>query len=188
MAFLLDSNREIFVPTMASQTDASSRIRNFAVSARNCLFDDERSEPNSQVTMFKFYSEENCLLECRAKQLLERCGCLPYYYPRLDILLENYDVSHFFRENLLGNSVDTHYYCVIFQNNMTTCDWDGLQCLANASDLLDSIRPVGMSMLASSTFGQGSLLGAECACPPACSKTRYTSTSSTAKFPNKASR
>ena len=77
---------------------------------------------------------------------------------------------------------------LIFQNNMTTCDWDGLQCLANASDLLDSIRPVGMSMLASSTFGQGSLLGAECACPPACSKTRYTSTSSTAKFPNKASR
>ena len=97
-------------------------------------------------------------------------------------------VSHFFRENLLGNSVNTHYNCVIFQNNMTTCDWDGLQCLANASDLLDSIRPVGMSMLASSTFGQGSLLGAECACPPACSKTRYTSTSSTAKFPNKASR
>ena len=132
--------------------------------------------------MFKYYSEENCLLECRAKQLLERCGCLPYYYPRLDILLQNYDVSHF---SVVNTYAIMRYF---FQNNMTTCDWDGLQCLANASDLLDSIRPVGMSMLASSTFGQGSLLGAECACPPACSKTRYTSTSSTAKFPNKASR
>ena len=61
---------------------------------------------------------------------------------------------------------------------MTTCDWDGLQCLNNNSDLLDSIGSV--------TFDQA--LGAECACPPACSKTRYTSTISTAKFPNKASR
>ena len=61
---------------------------------------------------------------------------------------------------------------------MTTCDWDGLQCLANASDLLDSIRSVN--------FDQA--LGAECPCPPACSKTRYTSTSSSAKFPNKASK
>ena len=67
---------------------SSSRIRDFAVSARNCLFDDERDEPNSQVSMFKFYSEENCLLECRAKHLLASCGCLPYYYPRLDILLD----------------------------------------------------------------------------------------------------
>ena len=174
-ALAIDSNQEIFITTIASQTDASSRIRDFAVTARNCLFEDERNEPNSQVTMFKYYSEENCLLECRAKQLLERCGCLPYYYPRLDILLENYDVS-------LRVQSFTVRIMSYFQNNMTTCDWDGLQCLANASDLLDSIRPVGVA-----TFGQGSS-GAECACPPACSKTRYTTTSSTAKFPNKASR
>lgn len=43
---------------------SSSRIRDFDVQARNCLFEDERDEPNSQVTMFKHYSEENCLLEC----------------------------------------------------------------------------------------------------------------------------
>ena len=66
----------------------SSRIRDFDVKARNCLFDDERDEPNSEVTMFKHYSEENCMLECRAKLLMDKCGCLPYYYPRLDILLD----------------------------------------------------------------------------------------------------
>ena len=73
---------------------SSSRIRDFDVKARNCLFDDERDEPSSKVTMFKDYSEENCLLECRAKQIIEKCGCLPYYYPRLDILLD-YDQVRF---------------------------------------------------------------------------------------------
>ena len=38
------------------------------------------------MTLFKTYSEENCLLECRAKQLFKKCNCLPYYYPRLDLL------------------------------------------------------------------------------------------------------
>ena len=38
------------------------------------------------MTLFKTYSEENCLLECRAKQLFKKCSCLPYYYPRLDLL------------------------------------------------------------------------------------------------------
>ena len=38
------------------------------------------------MTLFKTYSEENCLLECRAKQLYSKCNCLPYYYPRLDLL------------------------------------------------------------------------------------------------------
>ena len=73
---------------------SSSRIRDFDVQARNCLFEDERDEPNSQVTMFKHYSEENCLLECRAKHLMDKCGCLPYYYPRLDILLDFDQVLH----------------------------------------------------------------------------------------------
>ena len=69
---------------------------------------------------------------------------------------------------------------------MTTCDWNGLQCLANASDLLDSIKPTGSKL--SMTFDHQHLLqgGAECRCPPACRKTRYTSTVSSAKFPNKA--
>ena len=26
------------------------------------------------------------MLECRAKQLFKKCNCLPYYYPRLDLL------------------------------------------------------------------------------------------------------
>jgi len=169
-ALAIGSGQEVFVTTNAAHTDASNRIRNFAVSARNCLFDDERDEPNSQVTMFKFYSEENCLLECRARHLINRCGCLPYYYPRLDILLD------------------------FGQNNMTTCDWHGLQCLSNASDLLDSVKA---AMLGLSNFDQkkirqidsvGASKGAECRCPPACRKTRYSSTFSSAKFPNKASR
>ena len=78
---------------------------------------------------------------------------------------------------------------------MTTCDWRGLQCLSNASDLLDSVKA---EMLGLTTFDQhvdgaggknsSNGGGAECQCPPACRKTRYSSTFSAAKFPNKASR
>ena len=70
---------------------------------------------------------------------------------------------------------------------MTTCDWRGLQCLSNASDLLDSVKS---SMLGLTNFDQQNFdgPGAECQCPPACRKTRYSSTFSSAKFPNKASR
>ena len=34
---------------------------------------------------------------------------------------------------------------------MTTCDWHGLQCLSNASDLLDSVKA---AMLGLSNFDQ----------------------------------
>ena len=83
---------------------SSSRIRDFDVQARNCLFEDERDEPNSQVTMFKHYSEENCLLECRAKHLMDKCGCLPYYYPNFENVWKTKTTC-----NLTGkNSINTN--------------------------------------------------------------------------------
>ena len=46
------------------------------------------------MKLFKTYSEENCLLECRAKQLFKKCHCLPYYYPRLDLLFSAKTAQH----------------------------------------------------------------------------------------------
>ena len=63
--------------------------------------------------------------------------------------------------------------------------------MSNASDLLDSVKA---AMFGLSNFDQkirqidSGANGAECRCPPACRKTRYSSTFSSAKFPNKASR
>ena len=42
----------------------------------------------SQEIDFHQDIQENCFLECRARLLLKECGCLPYYYPRLDAILQ----------------------------------------------------------------------------------------------------
>ena len=58
------------------------KITPLQVKRRNCIFADEKNVENAEIAAFKTYSQENCLLECRAKTLLKTCGCLPYYYPR----------------------------------------------------------------------------------------------------------
>jgi hypothetical protein len=96
------------------------------------------------VTIFKSYTEENCLLECRAKHLLRLCGCLPYYYPRLDIFLHARSSNNNNNENFNDNNDDS------FNNNnnnnssstsgemlSSTCDLKGLLCLSNASGLIE---------------------------------------------------
>ena len=54
---------------------------------------------------FKEYSMGSCLLECRANYVYASCGCLPYYYPNFGLVWKI--------------------------ENGTTCDWDGLKCVAN---------------------------------------------------------
>ena len=95
------------------------------------------------MTIFKSYTEENCLLECRAKHLLRLCGCLPYYYPRLDIFLHARGSNNNNNENYNDNNDDS------FNNNnnnssstsgemlSSTCDLKGLLCLSNASGLIE---------------------------------------------------
>jgi len=99
------------------------------------------------------------------------------------IMFTQFRVANFVRLLAIAQNPNCRRFSVRpFQNNLSTCDWDGLRCLANASDLLDSVRPMDSTL----TFVHSS--GAECSCPPACSTTKYASTSSSAKFPNKASR
>ena len=71
------------------------------------------------------------MLECRAKQLLQRCGCLPYYYPRLDILLQAAAVSRRQSNPDLVDDNDKYYNETSSTSTITSaCDWKGIQCLA----------------------------------------------------------
>lgn len=79
-----------------------------------------------QVTVFKDYTQENCLLECRAKLLLSRCGCLPYFYPRLDLVLRELEGGEF--AFLKGNGSSTP----------STCSWEGWRCMKNATGKLET--------------------------------------------------
>ena len=131
------------------------------IGRRNCLFKDERKIKESEVSIFKDYSQENCFLECRARLLLEKCGCLPYYYPPLDIIFKRRSE---------------------FQHLNATCDWNGWNCLVNSTELLEAIEPLKRDI--NSVYLKG---GAVCTCPPACTRTTYSAAQSFADFPNKAS-
>ena len=80
---------------------------------RKCIRYDEniKNFPNVSLTLFANYSRKACFLECQATALYEECGCLPYNFPDFTL-------------------VWTHI-------NQTSCDYEGLVCLAQQLGKLD---------------------------------------------------
>uniref|UniRef100_A0A182R635 Pickpocket n=1 Tax=Anopheles funestus TaxID=62324 RepID=A0A182R635_ANOFN len=68
-------NRIIITPKI---NDAADQIRKVAQTQRQCVF---ASEAN--LSYYSVYSRNNCELECEAKLILENCGCVLYYLPKL---------------------------------------------------------------------------------------------------------
>jgi hypothetical protein len=81
-----------------------------SVSRRKCLVADEDLKPLiaegtvQNLTVFENYTENSCLLECRANEIYKLCQCLPYFYPE---------------------------FSSPWGLNNTTCDFAQLQCLSN---------------------------------------------------------
>ena len=174
-AIAIGRGKEYFISIEALHTDGSKAIIDFPFEGRSCLFKDERNFLKSEVTIFKEYSQENCLLECRAKLLLHRCGCLPYFYPRLDLILKSRPEFTYLKEA-------SH-----------ECGWKGWECIANSTELLDAVFPFShKSNVSDDDYKRNDsrLLngGAHCLCPPACARTTYSAAQSSADFPNKASK
>uniref|UniRef100_A0A2S2QDE3 Sodium channel protein Nach n=1 Tax=Sipha flava TaxID=143950 RepID=A0A2S2QDE3_9HEMI len=44
---------------------------------RSCYFQNER-----KLKFFKIYTQKNCILECRSNNMLDKCGCVPFYHLR----------------------------------------------------------------------------------------------------------
>lgn len=68
--------RVLVTPRIA---DASSLIRTVPVKQRNCVFSHE-----GNLSYFRTYSRKNCEMECESRYLIEQCGCVLYYMPRVD--------------------------------------------------------------------------------------------------------
>ena len=86
-----------------------------------------------QVKIFKDYTQENCLLECRSRLLLDRCGCLPYFYPRLDLVMrENKNREEEEEEERSGGKNGT----LGLGGGAAECTWEGWQCLKNSTGQL----------------------------------------------------
>lgn len=66
-----------YVKTNAPNREQINSVYAFLYS-RNCYYNSER-----YLSLFKVYSETNCLVECLANATLKYCDCVFYHMPRM---------------------------------------------------------------------------------------------------------
>ncbi|KAJ3664694.1 hypothetical protein Zmor_000244 [Zophobas morio] len=74
---------------------ASEHLKTYSPYRKKCFFSDER-----YLKFYKFYTQTNCKLECRANYTLRNCGCVPQELP------------HNKMTKLCARSNLTTYYCL----------------------------------------------------------------------------
>ena len=134
------------------------------IKRRNCIKSDEIQEEmlKAGVTLevFQNYSRPACIIECRAREIYEKCGCLPYYFPN---------------------------FASVWKKD-TTCTVDGLECLASNAGISYFSTPLHLShffsfvgLLSALETGandqahdeEGFAKGADCYCPVDCEENLY---------------
>ncbi|XP_032665503.1 sodium channel protein Nach-like [Odontomachus brunneus] len=82
---LIQLNSQYFVSVSPSEMYSKPEVRNLAISTRQCIFDDEADSimhAKERNLSYSSYTYHNCLAECRATVVREKCGCIPFYYPQ----------------------------------------------------------------------------------------------------------
>lgn len=77
---------QAFLAISPEETYSTASVKELPIKVRDCIFFQEKlpdtlSAMNKNFTWTK-YSYVNCLNECRANTVLNRCGCIPYYIPQ----------------------------------------------------------------------------------------------------------
>ena len=63
-----------------SQIVTSEAAKNLPISKRNCLFQHE----SRRLSLFREYSQSNCVFECQLNVAYDKCHCIPWDYPHLN--------------------------------------------------------------------------------------------------------
>lgn len=84
---LVRSNSEHFLSITPHEMYSNPDLKNLAISTRKCILDDEADKEIyanviKRNLTFAIYSYHNCLAECRASIVSNKCGCIPYYVPQ----------------------------------------------------------------------------------------------------------
>ncbi len=83
-----------------------------AIKRRNCIKSNEVKsemlEAGVTLEVFQNYSRPACIIECRAREVFDKCNCLPYYFPN---------------------------FAAVWKKS-TTCSMEGLECLASNAGVL----------------------------------------------------
>lgn len=67
---------DLTIPVIPSVIVSEPGIRSLSEKQRNCLFDDEQ-----KLRTTNKYSFQSCMTECTVDTILNKCDCLPFYYP-----------------------------------------------------------------------------------------------------------
>ena len=89
------------------QIVTSANARGLSVNDRKCMFKHDKED----LTLFKGYSQANCLFECQLKIAYDKCQCVPWDYPHLN---DSWSIcDRFGRECFLDMmiKVDLHKEC-----------------------------------------------------------------------------
>ena len=109
------------------------------------------------MKMFSEYKKSSCLLECRAEQLMEKFGCLPYFYPALPA----YFIQKFSKDHKKKDSI--------------SCSSAKLKEM--------SAHIAKLSAMATDTDDKRFIAGLSCeSCPDECESTEYAFQTSSATF------
>ena len=77
---------QAFLGISPEETYSTPGVRDLSVKVRDCIFNKEevpkelRSSKNNYT--WAQYSYANCLNECRANTINNKCDCVPYYIPQ----------------------------------------------------------------------------------------------------------
>ena len=102
--FSIGKGEEAFVGIKPQYLESSEAVKNMPLKQKQCLFPEEdlSQYPDVKIKVFAKYTHKACLLECQAERIMKQCNCLPYYFPRFDLVW----------------------------NRNTACDFEGMKCLA----------------------------------------------------------
>ncbi|XP_063995497.1 sodium channel protein Nach-like [Diachasmimorpha longicaudata] len=74
---LVMTGRETLLNIGARVFDTTEDVKNIDASHRNCLFKSELTEKFSG-----HYSFSDCIIDCRVRDIINKCECIPFFYPR----------------------------------------------------------------------------------------------------------
>jgi acid-sensing ion channel, other len=74
--YLMPHNHKVNIKIYPKMTSSAPELRAVSVDKRQCYFSQERN-----LRFFRFYTQNNCELECVANMTLTICGCLRFHIP-----------------------------------------------------------------------------------------------------------
>ncbi|XP_054286617.1 pickpocket protein 28-like [Macrosteles quadrilineatus] len=73
------TSKDVIILTIPKLIVPEKNFHSLKPSTKGCLFSHER-----RLSIFRFYSQKNCLLECRLNCTIRKCGCVTFNQPRFN--------------------------------------------------------------------------------------------------------